>query len=162
MSNQPTTQTYPARYASLVGNHRLVGWGSYATLCEQVMARTFGFMVQAAGLAVKEYHSDLFHDAGWLRREMDDVLGNPANGPMRFMYCVRHHGTNVGDSARLMFESWNYDEALYLFEVQVNERGEWHLSIDLLDARPDRPAPVESSTDAPGEDRYLTRLKSNL
>lgn len=135
-----TAQTYPAHYADIVGDHRLVGWGSYETLRHGILQRVFGYLVRAATPVVKEYHGDLFSDAEWLAREADAVLGNPANGIMRFMVCVRHSGTNLGGSARFMFDSLAYDAALYLFSVHVEDRGEWHLSIDLLDARPDSPA----------------------
>lgn len=135
-----TATTYPAHYADVVGNHRLVGWGDFATLHSAILMRTFGFIVQAAMPVVKEFHGDLFYDAEWLRREFTQAFEVEGKTKHDFMVCVRHSGTQVGGgSPRLMFESLAYDAALYLFEVQVDGRGEWHLSIDLLDARPDRP-----------------------
>ena len=132
-----TTQTYPARYAEVVGNHRLVGWGDWPPMRESVLPRVFGFMVRAATPVVREFHGDLFLDAEWLRRAMDEHF-TATSEPFRFEYCVRYSGTNYA-MGREMFDLQTYDAALYLFEVQVDGRGEWHLSIDLADARPDRP-----------------------
>lgn len=132
-----STNTYPARYADVVGNHRLVGWGDWETMRESVLPRVFGYLVQTATPVVKEFHGDLFLDAAWLRENFDTAFAESAK--FDFMVCVRHSGTNLGPFARHMFESVAYDAALYIFEVQVDGRGEWTLSIDLIDARPDRP-----------------------
>lgn len=190
MSDQPTT--YPAKYAEIVGNHRLVGWGSYDTLRDSIHMRVFGWMVRAATPVVEEYHGDLLIDADTMRQFLDENFTEGHTNKVTWMYCVRHSGTNFGSrSARLTFESLAYDTALYLFEVQVDGRGEWHLSIDLLDARPDRPGATASTEDMsaealglspveekqvevyaalspateqqqPGIERYIDRLKSNL
>jgi hypothetical protein len=121
------------------GDHRLVGWGDFATLHHGILTRVFGFMVMAATPVVQEYHGDLFTDADMLRREMTHAFEEQGKTHHSFLYCVRHSGTNMGSSARFMYESLAYDAALYNFEVRVDARGEWHLRIDLLDTRPTRP-----------------------
>ena len=98
-------------------------------------------MVRTAMPVVKEYHGDLFHDAEWLRTFLDAALEN--SGYVQWDVCVRHSGTNNNQAAAWMFESMTYDAALYNFHLHVDEQGEWWLDIDLLDARPDRPAPVD-------------------
>lgn len=139
-----STNTYPARYATVTGSHRLVGWGDWESMRNSVLPRVFGHLVQTATPVVREFHGDLFHDAEWLRRVMDEHF-TVSSSALRIEVCVRYSGTNLnvlGDSfasARSMFASSTYDAALYLFEVNVDGRGEWTLSIDLLDARPDRP-----------------------
>lgn len=147
MSEFITAHTYPAHYAAVVGDHRLVGWGSYDTLADSIKMRTFGYMVRAAMPVVKEYHGDLMIDADTLRKTLDDVLSVPENGSARFLYCVRHSGTGMGAIAQHMYESHAYDAALYTFEVYAKGQGEWYLRIDLIDARPDRPEVHTSSTD---------------
>lgn len=139
-----TAKTYPAVYAGITGEHRLVGWGNFETLHHAILMHTFGWMVKAAIPVVKEFHGDLFTDADWIRRHLTELLeadeeGRPKNTHAAFLYCVRHSGTNTGGTARFMFESLAYDAALYNFEVRVDARGEWFLRVDLLDARPTRP-----------------------
>ena len=138
-----STTTFPAKYTEVTGNHRLVGWGDWETMSESVLPRVFGWLVMTATPVVREFHGDLFHDAEWLRAKMDEHFTSTSM-PFRFEVCVRYSGTNLNvfgdsfESARAVFTSAAYNAALYLFEVHVDGRGEWTLSIDLLDARPDR------------------------
>lgn len=132
-----TAHTYPAHYAEIVGTHRLVGWGDYDTMRESILPRVFGFLVRAATPVVKEFHGDLFHDAEWLRTFLDAALANSTY--VQWNVCVRHSGTNVNGNAVMVFESFAYDAALYNFHLYMDDRREWWLEIDLLDARPDRP-----------------------
>ena len=115
--------------AILTGKHRLWGW-SKAFDAAALHQRIFGFLVQMAAPVVKEYHGDLFHDARWLT--------NNVTGPGSFLFCVRHSGTNIGHSARLMYESVAYDAVLYNIDVSIEKGGEWFLTVDVLGARPAR------------------------
>lgn len=128
------------------GDHRLVGWGDYASLRGSIQHRLFGYLVQAAAPVVKEYHGDLFIDAETMTRWLDEHFAAEAGDTAAFLYCVRHSGTQFATSARLMFESVAYDAVLYNFEVRVDARGEWHLRIDLLDTRPTRPSAALPAT----------------
>lgn len=135
MSEYVHPNTYPASAAVLTGKHRLVGWGNFDTMRESILPRVFGYLVRLATHVAHEYHGDLFHDAEWLRKNL--------TGETSFLYLVRYSGTNLGDSARLMFESLAYDAVLYNIDLSVDERGTWWLTVDLIDARPTRPVVTE-------------------
>lgn len=72
--------------------HRLVGWGSFEDLASSIKPRVFGHMVQLAIPVVKEYHSDLFHDATWLNENL--------TADLTFDYVVRTSGTNLGETTQ--------------------------------------------------------------
>lgn len=148
MSNQNTTTTTVVN----TGDHRLVGWGNYASLRGSIQHRLFGFMVSAALPVVKEYHGDLFIDSESMTKWLDETFaqGHDLAAEASFLYCVRHSGTHFGPFARFAFDSHAYDAVLYNFEVRVDARGEWHLRIDLIDVRPTRPTEAEHSAAALG------------
>lgn len=120
MSNPLVTNT---------GTHDLWGWGDFDG--SALHQRIFGHLVVLATPVVKEYHSDLFHDALWIKETV--------TGPTSFLFLVRHSGTHLGRSAALMFESVHYDAVLYNIDLSVDERKRWTLTIDLLGAREPRP-----------------------
>ena len=110
--------------------HRLVGWGSFLNLQDQIRARLFGHLVVLATPVVKEYHSDLFHDAQWLR---DNVVGET-----EFHFVVRDSGTGVGPTAR--FQKDSPGAVMYRLSLTCDRRytsghpdhdpsGEWSLTI---------------------------------
>lgn len=53
----------------------------------------FGELVRRTIGVVDRYHSDLYHDADWLRTEV--------NGPMTFYWQARESGTNISDDRSL-------------------------------------------------------------
>lgn len=137
------TTTYPAEYTTLVGKHRLVGWGDYPALRDAILPRVFGYLVGLATPVVKEFHGDLFHDAETLPKFLDAALAGSTYA--QWNYCVRHSGTNMNGTATIMFESLAYDAALYNLHLYMDDRREWWLEIDLLDARPSRPGATAST-----------------
>lgn len=103
--------------------HDLGGWGDFNTLRESLLPRIFGHMVQLATPVVKEFHGDLFHDAEWLRKNID--------GPCSFEFLVRTSGTNVGESARIMVNIGAPGAILYRLTVAMEERRQsWSLTIE--------------------------------
>lgn len=51
-------------------------------------AKLFGYLQQSANEVVHQYHSDLYHDAMWIDRNV--------NEPISFYYAADSHGTNIG------------------------------------------------------------------
>ena len=77
----------------------------------------FGAMVRSATPVVREYHSDLFHDA----QRLPELL----TGQGGFWWAVRHSGTNTGDMALAQWEiSPRGAVRLYWVEVSNND-GAW-------------------------------------
>lgn len=70
---------------------RLTGWGTFEELA--VLPLLFGQMVKRAIPVVREYHSDLYHDAHWLAQHV--------TGETEFDFLVRTSGTNLGESATI-------------------------------------------------------------
>ncbi len=105
----------------------LWGWG-HEYDSDVMDQRIFGHLVRLAAPVVKEYHGDLFHDALWVR---DNI-----NGPTEFLFCVRHSGTNLGPNAQLMFDGLSHDAVLYRLSLSVDERGRWTLRIYVLGVHP--------------------------
>jgi hypothetical protein len=61
---------------------------------ESVRAALFGVLVTLAAPHVKHYQSDLYHDARWLRENID--------GPKEFFYAVADTGTEIGTDETLV------------------------------------------------------------
>lgn len=125
MNDQITTPT------SLTSEHRLVGWGTFEDLSSSILALLFGHMVRLAAPVVEEYHSDLFHDAEWIRKNV--------TGPTSFDFVVRTSGTHVGQIARVAFDSYAPGGILYTLDLYpvTNGRSErnsdWWLRITEVD-----------------------------
>ncbi len=98
---------------------RLWGWDrTWDGARSAVQCTLFGEMVKRAIPVVREYHSDLFHDAQWVR---DNVTG-----PMSFLFMVRYHGTHVGDSAEIAEQQASTEpRTLYRVTVSVDGAGQW-------------------------------------
>ncbi len=117
MTDQPTPTT-------TITTHRLVGWGTFEDLRESILARLFGHMVVLAQPVVEEYHSDLFHDASWLRANV--------TGETEFEFVVRTSGTNLGVSAK--YAATSPGAVLYTMTLRAETRGgssnaDWYLDI---------------------------------
>lgn len=67
---------------------RLMGWGTFEEMSGSILALLFGELVRRAIPIVREYASDLFHDAEWLRANVA--------GPVTFDWMARPSGTNIG------------------------------------------------------------------
>lgn len=65
----------------------LTGFGAFEDL-PSILPLLFGAMVRRTIPVVKEYHSDLFHDVGWLKENV--------TGEAEFDFLVRPSGTNIG------------------------------------------------------------------
>jgi len=121
---QPTASYESDRQVHIMNNvitHDLGGWGSFLVLRESLLARIFGHMVQLATPVVNEYHGDLFHDAEWLRKNVD--------GPCSFDFLVRYSGTNLNESARHMSAAGAPGGVLYNLTVSMEDRGRWSLTV---------------------------------
>lgn len=75
-----------------------------------ILAPLFGHMVKVSQPIIKGYHSDLFHDAEWIRQWV--------NGPTEFYWLVREHGTHIGETA-IMAERQSGREPRVLFHVAI-------------------------------------------
>lgn len=101
---------------------RLVGW---TDMNHGVRALLFGHMVKLAMPVVREYLSDLYHDAQWLEENVQ--------GPREFDFLVRPSGTNIAESARTGV-SIGAGETARFYRVRVFEQngrqhdGEWFAS----------------------------------
>lgn len=113
-----------------VETHRLVGWGDFDDLSDQIRARLFGHLARLAGPVVAEYHSDLYRDAHWIAENV--------NGPINLDFVVRYHGTFLGEvgaewnMARAYTQSTsNHGEVdeFYRLVLTVDDRREWYLTI---------------------------------
>lgn len=66
----------------------LTGWEKTGNIKQLgVRQRVFGELVQLATAHLERYHSDLYHDAQWLDRNL--------NGPMEFYYGADDSGTAI-------------------------------------------------------------------
>lgn len=81
----------------------------------QVRAHVFGHLVKLADGVLTAYHSDLYHDALWLR----DVL----NGPMTFCWSVGESGTGIGEDEKALYRTHQYRC------VVTEERQRWTLTV---------------------------------
>jgi len=103
---------------------RLVGWGTFEDLQLSIRARLFGELVKRATPVVKEYESDLFHDANWLTQHV--------NGPCTFDWLVRDSGTNIsltdapsGANAAVIGVQIGAPGGVFYRVELVEERGQW-------------------------------------
>lgn len=98
---------------------QLAAWGEFDELRDMIHSRLFGVLVTLAEGVVKEFHSDLFWDAKWVKEHV--------TGSMTFMYLVRHSGTCLGSNAPYM-RSIGAGH-LYQIDLTMNERKAWFLTI---------------------------------
>lgn len=103
---------------NLVKTVRLVGFSdNFPDVAESARAVLFGAMIKRAAPVMKEYHSDLYHDANWLRENL--------NGPMTFDWLVRYSGTNLQEGARISVKIGAGEGATF-YRVRVfHEKGVW-------------------------------------
>ena len=103
----------------------LYGWTEWTpSTGETIRARLFGELLKRSAWIVEEFQSDLFHDAQWLR---DNV-----NGPCEFLFMARRHGTNIAESAEV-HERISSREPRTLWHVALTEeRGEWSVTFTVL------------------------------
>lgn len=101
---------------------RLYGWDEWEGVATPVRAALFGHLVERAKPVVREFLSDLFHDAHWITTHVQ--------GPTEFEWLARASGTNIGlpddpmNSARVGVQIGAPGGVFY--RVQVTEAGgEW-------------------------------------
>jgi hypothetical protein len=110
---------------------RLYGWDTWEAGKETILARLFGEMVARTTGVVQQFHSDLYHDAAWLQRNLDGEGG--------FDYLVRHSGTNIGESARIGVQI-GAGRGFVLYRVELtcdrphHGGGMWSATFTVLDA----------------------------
>lgn len=61
-----------------------------------LQARVFGVLVELASGRVREYRSDLYHDALWLQRNLTTAEVRAAGGEWAFSYAAEEWGTAIG------------------------------------------------------------------
>ena len=89
-----------------------------------MLAKLFGELLQRAAPVVQHYHSDLFHDAEWLRANV--------NGPTHFHWMARLNGTQIADAAP-RWEQITVAEPRELYHVALNQDGGlWTVTFTLL------------------------------
>lgn len=110
---------------------RLIGYGDFADLRHQIASRLFGEMLQRATPVVKEYHSDLFHDAEWLRER---IIGRVCSE--QFAYVVRPSGTHLGIQAEYALRPslWQRGSRAYIVTLTEDESESqtWYVRFDLI------------------------------
>lgn len=85
-----------------------------------VKSTTFGVLVELSEGVIKNYRSDLFHDAKWIEENV--------TGPRQFDWVVRTSGTFLGDVIKhLKMEDWD-GSVKYRMEIRNND-GHWVLVI---------------------------------
>lgn len=109
----------------------LVGWGDYESLRDQIIARTFGHMIRLATPVVKEYHSDLYHDAANLPGIIESGM-NQMETSTSFFFVVRHSGTWLGEMALSADAQAHGDDTLRLYWISIwcDDRKAWHIEIE--------------------------------
>lgn len=85
---------------------------------ESIRAMLFGVLVSLVKDSVKDYFSDLYHDAWWIRENVD--------GPITFYYGVRAlgTGTNIGHDLGLTSQGAS---SIYEIQLAVDKRGSWSI-----------------------------------
>lgn len=96
---------------------RLMGWLSFEEGAVSIRALLFGAMLERALPVVKEYRSDLFHDAHWLDTHV--------HGPAEFYWLVRHSGTNLNDGAIVGVQIGTGSTSVFYRIALTEERGLW-------------------------------------
>jgi hypothetical protein len=87
-----------------------------------VRSNLFGHLVKLAVPQIKSYHSDLYHDAHWIER---NVQVAEENETMSFWFSPREMGTSIGED-RSYVETGS--EHLY-YGLIYNHNGDWELLI---------------------------------
>lgn len=104
----------------------LTGWGTFEDLEGNIRALLFDQLLERALPVVKEYRSDLFHDAMWLREHLTSER-------LEFDFMVRHSGTNIGTSASIQAEIGPGAGAI-LYRVRLlEERGAWSATFTVIE-----------------------------
>lgn len=105
----------------------LVGW-THSPIDGGVPQRAFAELLKIAIPVVKDYHSDIFHDAVWLHDNVTD------DSTLTFVYVVRENGTHLTLDAswsRAVVESFQNDRGARVFSgaIVCDERGAWTLAL---------------------------------
>lgn len=79
-----------------------------------VLSILFGEMVKRAIGVIEAYHSDLYHDAHWLKENV--------TGPMTFYWSPRDCGTNLGIEPQFIFR--DNPGAVY-YEIVLTHEGKY-------------------------------------
>lgn len=118
--------TIPANHApDRITNHthRLTGWDpDFDTIGTSVLALLFGHMVRRAIPVMQEFHSDLFHDAEWLRANV--------TGPTTFDWLVRPSGTNLAESATIGVKIGPGEGAKFYRITLTETHGQWDATFE--------------------------------
>jgi hypothetical protein len=98
---------------------QLTGWGTFEDLANGILAKLFGEMILRAIPVIHEYHSDLFHDAEWIRAHV--------TGETTFDWMVRPSGTNIGSESVAAQQSIGPGAGAITYHIAITcERGMWY------------------------------------
>jgi hypothetical protein len=104
---------------------RLYGSTTTGAIETPVLSILFGEMVKRALPVVEHYHSDLFHDAEWLRENV--------TGPTWFFWVVRQCGTDIGQLATLRVQNPSLrsrGDVLYRVTVERDDHNVWSATFE--------------------------------
>jgi hypothetical protein len=90
--------------------------GFHEEINESVKALLFGLLADLAWDTVKEYRSDLYHDAKWIQEHVE--------GPCGFFFAFADSGTAVGFDER--YVGLRNPDRLYSVDLVMNNRGSWN------------------------------------
>lgn len=104
---------------NLLDERNLV-YSSFEEMESSIKAKVFGILVELSEGRIKDYRSDLWHDALWLNEAI--------TGPMSFDWIVRDSGTFIGESAEQVDMSMWAGAIKYRFELVHND-SKWSVRI---------------------------------
>jgi hypothetical protein len=116
---------------SLTGRTYLGGWGDWPDMKSSLIQRVFGHMLRLAGPVVKEFQSDLYHDALALEGILDRGM-NAIETATSFHFAVRHHGTWT-ESMAITAATGNHGDLtrrLYQITVERDDRKAWWIEVE--------------------------------
>lgn len=120
MSNIDHISNMDNRVWNKIDSTTMVYGGQWEDARSTIRAHVFGVMINLARDRVKNYKSDLYHDALWLSEWLI--------GPMRFDWIARESGTFIGAVVQHITDSEWEDTARYRFEIREDNRS-WKLNL---------------------------------
>lgn len=90
-------------------------WGYDKEINDSVRALLFGVLLKEAWAVLEHYRSDLYHDANWIKKEIE--------GPCTFYWSCDGWGTYIGLDRTLVVLGGR--EHVFEIELQCHDNGEW-------------------------------------
>jgi hypothetical protein len=126
----PNPEAIACRKACVLGQPTfLVGWGGWADLQGSVRAIIMGRLVKLSKDTVESYDSDYYHDAMWLKENIDDAAATAAivDG-FTFYFSFDSCGTYLSTGKEI---GWARDNRYICKLTAEGRKGDyaWHLTI---------------------------------